>query len=217
MSIIKRMSTSLFARVDEMVGEIENHDALIKAAITEQRKKIAAAKVQLKRLQSSEQKVSEQIAELKAKEQRWSDRAIKEAEDNEQQALACLQRRQLVREKIVKLIATRDNYQQTAAKMTSDIARCDQELAAMSQKHELMRARQSSADALNVINEVNGSSIDELETSFERWETRITQGELNVDSYELTDSLEESYLDQESNEALRTELNELLKQEKDDA
>jgi phage shock protein A len=39
MSIFKRTFTSLYASIDQMVGEIENHDALIDAAIKEQKKK----------------------------------------------------------------------------------------------------------------------------------------------------------------------------------
>ena len=55
MSIIKRISTSVMATIDELVGEIENHDALIKAAIDEQKKKIATAKVQLGKIRANEQ------------------------------------------------------------------------------------------------------------------------------------------------------------------
>ena len=213
MSIIKRMSTGLFAQIDQIVGDIENHDALIKAAIGDQRRKIAGAKVQLNKIQSSVRKADEQIRELQLKEQRWSERALKEASANETQAMACLQRRQLVREQIEKVKSARDSYHQTAEKMKGDIARCDQELKSMTQKHEIMRARQSSADALNVISEVNGTNIDALETSFDRWEIKISQHEINVDSYDSVDVLDQSYINAENEEQLRSELAELLEQE----
>lgn len=213
MSILRRMYTTVFAQVDQMVGEIENHDALIKAALADQRKKIAAARVQLARLQASEQRVSRQIEELEQKDKNWTRRAADEAEQDEEQALICLQRRQRVREQIGRLSDNRDTYRQAARKMSADIARCDEQLSSLGQKHELLKARQSGADALNVINDVSGSSIDELETSFDRWEVRIAQGEFGADSFEPVDSLEEEYLGHENEEALRAELSKLLKEE----
>jgi phage shock protein A len=202
--------TSVFASIDELVGEIENHEALIKAAIKEQRNKIAAAKVQLSRVRSSEQSVGKQLAQLKHNEKNWTLRASKAAADDESKALACLQKRQLVRDQIISLEISRLEYARTVQKMSADVARCDEELKGLSQKHELLRARQTSTDALNVINKVGGSNIDELTLSFDRWETRITEGELNVDSYDTVDSLEETYIVEENKEQLRRELAQLL-------
>jgi len=216
MSIIKRLSTSLFASVDQMVGEIENHDALIKAAITEQKRKIAAARIQLNKIKSSEEKVTQQIEVLKCNDQRWTERAVTEASNNEAQALTCLQRRKAIREQIEKLTTARNSYQQTSIKMSGDINRCEQELKTMSQKHELLRARQTSSDALNVINEVSGSNIDNLETSFERWEIKIAQGEFNIDDYDTPDQIEQEYISQENEQQLRDELAELMNTENRD-
>ena len=215
MSLFRRMYTTVFAQVDQMVGEIENHDALIKAAIAEQRKKVAMAKVQLARLQASEQRVSRQMKDLEDKEKSWTRRAVDEANDDEAQALVCLQRRQRIREQLARLGDNRETYNQAARKMSADIARCEEQLSSLGQKHELMRARQSGADALNIINEVSGSSIDELETSFERWEVKIAQGEIGADSFDPVDTLEDEYLGRENEAALRAELSELLREEKD--
>ncbi len=213
MSIIKRISTSLYSQIDGIVGEIENHDALIKAAITEQRKKLAAAKVQLSKIQRSEKSTARQLAELKQKEKSWAERAITTSDKNETQALACLQRRQSVRDQITKCNDALLAYQQTASKMSADIARCEQELKAMSQKHELMRARQSSVEAQNIFNEVSDSSIDELETSFNRWELKLAQGEIDVEGFDSTDTLEQEYISQENEQQLRAELADLLDKE----
>ena len=218
MSLIKRSFTTLFSRIDNIVGEIENHDALIKATITEQRKKIAVAKVQLARVRSNEQQLKGQIAELALNERRWSQRAVKESATNEEKALTCLHRRQQIREKTKKLETMEKQYQQAADKMQSDINRCEDKLKAMSQKLELMRARQSSAEAINVINNVDGTSLEDIEDSFDRWEVKITQGELATEYndsslYDLgsdTDALEADYLSQENEDALRDELSTLL-------
>ena len=213
MSLFKRLSTTLYSRIDQMVGEIENHDALIQAVIREQRKKLAAARMQLNRIKASEQKVARQIVELKENEARWSERAVRTAGEDERQALACLQRRRVVRQQLVKLEEAQTAYQQTASRMSADIARCEQELNESSRKHELMRARQTGIDAMNVFDEYSTSSIDTLETSFNRWELKLAQGEVNFDSNDFTDALEQEFLSQESEQQLRAELAELMEKE----
>ena len=50
------LEISDFASIDKMVGEIENHDALIKAAINGQQKKLAAARMQLTKLRNAERR-----------------------------------------------------------------------------------------------------------------------------------------------------------------
>ena len=47
MSIFKRLSATLVTSIDRVVGEIENHDAVIQASINDIRKKVAEAKVRL--------------------------------------------------------------------------------------------------------------------------------------------------------------------------
>ncbi len=216
MSLIKRLSTTLFSRIDQVVGEIENHDALIKAAIAEQRKKIAAAKIQLSRIDSHEKRMRDQAEQLQQDEERWAQRAVKEAQQDEAKALQCMQRRQQARAQMEKSKHAEQEYQQTAEKMKLDIARCEDELKAMSQKHELLRARQSSADALSVVNQAGESSFEELESSFDRWEIKIAQNEMNVESYDNIDVFEQAYVIEVNEASLRVELQELMNKESND-
>ncbi len=213
MSIIKRISTTLFSKLDHVVGEIENHDALIQATIKEQRKKIAAAKVQHARLQGAQQRIQDQISQLEAEEAQWAGRAIKEAERDPSKAMACMQRRQQAKDQIRQLNQSRDEYQKAAEKMAQDISRSDSDLRSMKQKHELLRSRQTSADVLTVISDMDHSHADELESSFDRWEIKISQAEIMADSYEPVDSLEQAYVDEENQQALRMELEELIAKE----
>ncbi|MCP3669412.1 MAG: hypothetical protein GY814_03040 [Gammaproteobacteria bacterium] len=214
MSIIKRISTTLFSKIDHVVGEIENHDALIQATIKEQRKKIAAAKVQHARLQGAQQRIQEQISQLTAEERQWAERAIKEAERDPSQAMACMQRRQQAQNQIKQLGQSRDEYQKAAEKMAQDLSHSDSDLRSMKQKHELLRSRQTSADALTVISDMDHTHTDELESSFDRWEIKISQAEIMADSYEPVDTLEQAYINEENQQALSIELEELIAKEK---
>lgn len=216
MSIIKRLSTTLFSRIDQVVGEIENHDALIDAAITEQRKKIAAAKVQQAKVQRQQRRLEQQLDQLREEESRWASRAVQTAEKDESRALACMQRRKQLGEQMVRQQAAIDEYASTASRMGADIQRAEQEQHELSQKHALLRARQSSGEALGVSDRIGMSHLDELEASFERWEVRIAQDEIINEVVEPIDELEASYRSQEEEEALRDELQALMAGEKHD-
>jgi len=159
MSLFKRLSTTITSQVDQFVGEIENHDAVIQAAMTEQRKKIARAKVQLVKVANSEKSIAEKISTSKEKEQVWGRRAIECAETDEQQALLCLQRRQTLAEQLKRLVTAQEEYRLATSKMTTDINHCEEELHKLVQKHELMRARQSSADAITITNKAAYSCV----------------------------------------------------------
>ena len=214
MSLFKRTFTGIYAKIDQLVGEIENHDALIQATINEQKNKLASAKVQLKKMQTQESRVKEQLKKLRENEQRWSSRATQEAATDEQRALSCLQRRQTVRRQIAKLEQIQYEYQMSAVKIKNDIQQGDDDLAAMIQKHQILRTRQSTADALRMIGEDRQTNKVDVESSFDRWEIKIAQGEFSSDHYaEEIDELEQEYLTEENELQLRSELAELLKEE----
>jgi phage shock protein A len=221
MSIIKRISTSLFTSIDQMVGEIENHDALIKAVISEQRKKLASARVQLRRVREKEKKARKDISDLTLKHQTWARRAVEAAgaeTPDEEKALACLQRRQSTEAQIERLKSMEREYHQAGEKMSAEIKRAEEELRNMEQKHQLMRARQTSVDAVNVVNSSSVSDLEELDTSFERWEVRLAQGEYLAGGNlfeEEVDELEQSYVSEENRVSLRLELEALMNEEKD--
>lgn len=214
MSLFKRLRTSIYAQLDEMVGEIENHDALIKAAITEQKKKLAGAKIQLDRIRANESKLQKQINELEIKAKQWSQRAINEAEEDEHQALTCMQRHEDALAQISHLQESKQSYQNTAHKMSADIKACESELKAMMQKHDMMRARQSTVEAKAVIVENNENTLEELANSFDRWELKLAQNEIHLETVDPIDDFEQSYIAEEKRDELKHKLNELLEKNK---
>ncbi|MCP3908449.1 MAG: hypothetical protein GY712_10590, partial [Oceanicoccus sp.] len=47
MSTLKRLSATLFTRIDHMVSQVENHDAVIESAVRDVRQTAARARVRL--------------------------------------------------------------------------------------------------------------------------------------------------------------------------
>jgi hypothetical protein len=58
--------------------------------------------------------------------------------------------------------------------------------------------------------------LDELETTFDRWELRITQEEILNDTLEPIDTMEQQYRSEEEAEALGNELQALMAGERSD-
>ncbi|ROS00358.1 phage shock protein A (PspA) family protein [Sinobacterium caligoides] len=210
MSIVKRLSTTLISRIDNLVGDIENHEALIKAAIDEQKKKIAAAKIQLRKIKVSETHTVERLEAEAERTLKWQQRALKEAEHDESKALLCLQRRQKGLEQQAKLREMVAEYRVTRERVAQDVAQCEGALKSLMQKHELMRARQSSVDAMSAINETGGADFDHLQASFDRWEIRLAQGEMGDRELDSIDLLEQEYRADENDQVLRLQLAELI-------
>ncbi len=213
MSIFKRLSTTLVSRIDNVVGEIENHDAVIQASLNEMRKKIAQAKVNLAQIYREEAKLKQQIEELNHKQQKWRERAISCAASDEAKALTCLQKRQHCQQESARLKQTLETYQLTSQKLAQDISDSEAHIAEKQQKHNLMRARQSSSAALNASNKSLDDYACQLDGSFDRWEVKISQSEMCHDTHSTIDPVENDFITQEQQQELRQELANLLVEE----
>jgi phage shock protein A len=214
MSMFKRLSTTLVSRIDNVVGEIENHDAVIQASLSEMRKKIAQAKVNLTQIHREEAKLKQQIEELNIKQQKWRERAISCAAADEAKALTCLQKRQHCQQETARLKQALETYQQTSQKLAQDISDSETQLAEKNQKQTLMRARQSSSAALNASNKSLDEDACQLDNSFDRWEVKISQTEMCHDTTPMIDPIEHDFITQEQQHELRQELTQLLAEEK---
>lgn len=214
MSIFKRLSATLAARIDQVVGEIENHDAVIQAGLSDLCKKQAEAKLRLRQVQKEKDRLNQQIQEQQENAQRWRERAVECAEQDETKALECIRRSRLCRQKEQQIVSVLEQYAQTTDKLARDIETSEQRITEMKQKLTLMRARQSTSIALAATTDVDNDAEKMLEDSFDRWEINISQAELKVespDAVDSMDSLEREFVDQETQDELRIELVELLK------
>lgn len=216
MSLFKRISATLVSRMDQVVGEIENHDAVVQATINEQRKRVAQAKVRLSQIQRDAARLNDQLQEQQTAERRWKLRALAAAKQDETKALECIRRRHHCQHQIKRLSTSLGQYQQTATKLARDINHSEERLNEMTQKHNLMRARQSSTEALNAVAQTIGDSAQQMDDAFDRWEMLITQQEMVRGESEFIDPLEQEFTLQENEEELRDELDSLLREEADD-
>ena len=210
MSLFKRLSATLVSRIDQVVGEIENHDAVIQATLNEVRRKVAQARVRLAQVQREADRLRGEFEQQQQQADRWRQRARETAGGDEHKALECLRRARACDQQARRLRDAQAQYMQTAERLAGDIDTSEQRLRAMKQRLTLMRARQASGVALNATGETDSAVIQQLEDSFERWEINIDQLELSLDRAAPVDPLERDFLSSEEETSLRDELAELL-------
>jgi phage shock protein A len=206
MSIFKRLSATLVSSIDQVVGEIENHDAVVQASLQDMRKQIAEARVRLSRVHQEQASLQEQIQEQQDGAQRWRERALACSRSDEGKALECLNRSRHCQQRAEKLEQVLAGYESTAEKLAVDIETSEQRLAQNKQKLTLMRARQSTSSALNATGEGGPDACQLMDDTFDRWEINISQAEMIANSHALVDPLEREFTTREQQEELRREL-----------
>ena len=210
MSILNRITASLGASVDRAVSQFENHEAVIDASITESRTLAAKAKVRNDKIVKEGQEMRHKLSELLITEASWVERAKMIARDDEQKALACLQRRNLCREQISKLRANLVKQEELEQKLGMTLEQMENRLAEIVQQRHSMRSRHAAADAMRALNDVDSLANNTVDAIFERWEIKLTETEYQVGQGQSVDSLEVEFSQRESCEALREELATLI-------
>jgi phage shock protein A len=206
MSLIKRLSATLFSRVDQAVSQIENHDAVIDASIRDARRAAAQAKVRLARVRNDGQRLHAKLKALREAQTSWTDRARGCAENDEDTALECLCRRRDCQRQAADLESTLERHGELERRLAIEVQDLESRVSEISQQRNLMRTRQSAAEALRSINAVDSSKSIDIDDTFERWEIQITEAELATGQADPSDTLERQFLKAEDREALRAEL-----------
>lgn len=211
MSIFKRLSATLFSRVDSVVSEIENHDAIIEASIRDNKHALAKAKVRFNRLQADGRRLQQRLEELQAAEAQWERRAKDQAEHDEQTALQCLQRRRECRKRAAQVENMLAEHRQAESRLAGELETMEGRIREINQQRSLLRTRQSTADAMRTFKAIEDCSYIDIEDTFEKWEVRVTEAELASGELEAVDDLERRFIDAEELVGLQAELKDLTK------
>jgi len=210
MSIFKRLSATFTSRMDNMVSQIENHDAVVDVAIKESRHATAKAKVRLARVRHDGEQLRRKIAELRTAERQWTHRARELAEQDEERAIECLRRHKACEQQLAQFEPALKQHDALEARLSQDIGSAERKLSKMNQQQNLMRTRQSAAQALNAISTMDESVALDVADAFERWEVNVTESELEVGTVDSVDLLEREFMDSEEKDALHSELTALM-------
>lgn len=215
MNIFSRLSATFSGKLEDVVSHIENHDAVVAVALKDTRNAVAKAKVRLDRVRKDGETMRKRLDDATNMAQLWENRAKESAADDEQKALACIARRNQCREQIIQTQAALARHEELEIKVSENVQRMEQRLRDITQQQNLMRSRQSTADAMRIINQIEGSTSNGIEDTFDRWETLITETEYATGHITETDTLDMSFAKEENTMQLQAELAELLDTKKE--
>lgn len=209
MSILKRLSATMFSRVDRVVSEIENHDAIIESAVRDNQRALAKARVRFNRLKADGQRLAQRLADLQASEAQWTRRAQDKAEQDEQTALQCLQKRRECRRRIATTEQALAEHRKAEDRLAKELETMEERVKRIGQQRNLLRSRQSAAEAMRTFKAIEDCSYIDIDDTFEKWEVKVTEAELASDGFDTTDDLEQEFIEAEELEDLQHELSEL--------
>lgn len=217
MSLIRRISTTISSSVDRAVSRVENHDAIINAALRETQSAAARSRVRLNRVRKDGQSLKTRRASLLQAAERWAERAKNVAAEDEAKALECLRRRRDCETQLHHLDDSIARHYELEARIAEQVKKIEERIGEVAQQRNMMRSRQSVADAMRAINNIEGVSCSEIDDTFDRWEINLGETEVLMNVTPTADPLESAFQAEEDTAELRAELEELLQADRENS
>jgi len=215
MSLIRRISTSITSSVDRAVSKVENHDAIINSALRDTQQAAARSRVRLARVRKDGQSLKTRQETLIVAVSRWGERAKNVAANDEAKALECLRRRKDCEKQLHNLRDSIEKHDELESRIDEQVKKIEARIGEVAQQRNMMRSRQSVAEAMRTINNIEGVSYGEIEDTFDRWEINLGETEITMGAATTTDPLDTAFLTEEDTVDLRAELSDLLKSEEE--
>jgi len=216
MSLIRRISTSITSSVDRAVSKVENHDAIINAALRDTQQAAAKSRVRLERVRKDGSSLKRRYSELQQTVVRWTERARDIAGEDEAKALECLRRRKDCEAQLHNLRDSIEKHDELESRIVEQVKKIEARIGEVAQQRNMMRSRQSVAEAMRTINNIEGVSYGEIEDTFDRWEVNLGETEILMGAVIMSDPLDSAFLAEEDTAELRAELKSLLETNEED-
>ena len=210
MNLIKRLTTSVSATLENAVGELENHDAIVEANIKQTRQAVAKTQARLASLQQQQSNFESQLNVAREQIDLWESRAKSIAVTDEPKALQCLTRRNQSEAEVKRLTQAIDQQSTLITQVADNLHKLKTKLDEMSQRHNLMRSRQTVAEVNRAACKADHSQ--QLNETFERWEASVLDSELSIGAHSNNDPLDAKFSREELSSELHAQLAELKAQ-----
>jgi phage shock protein A len=214
MNIFSRITASVNASLDKAVSKVENHEAIVDAALKETRAAAAKARIRYTRVMKDGENLRAKLEQLTKMEATWTERAKQVVEEDENKALQCVQKRNECQAQIEQTRTALQSHQQLESNIAGSIQQIEQRLQKLTQQRNMMRSRHSTADAMRIVNQIENNSGVLVDDALERWEIAITETEyLNNPDYipgQEFDALDDSFKQVENTASLKADLDLIL-------
>lgn len=214
MNTFRRIASSITASFEWVANQVENHEALVNSALKEVQEASAKARVQLQKVQADGKGMRKKLIELREAEEQWKERALKAAKLDEKRALECVKRRKRVQADIGTLEEQEREHAKLEKQLGEDLVKVEDRFQQLKKQRNLLRTRQSRAEAMGALHIEDSCLISEIDDIFERWETKVTEYELQGNcTVGDRDLLDEEFQSEEEESELKESLAALIAEE----
>jgi phage shock protein A len=205
MGYFGRFTSGVVARIDELIARVENHEALADAALCELQSATARGQARHARVRRDGDALRKALSQEQQAAAQWRERALRQSEDA--RALECLRRSQHAARKAGDLQQRLAHHEQAERTLAADVSALGERLTHLREQRNMMRARQTCAEALAGVHGGARELDAELAGIFERWELHVAEAEFFGEHRPVhADELARELDDEESQAALRAEL-----------
>lgn len=198
--------------MENVLDRVENHEAVVEAAVREAREHAARARVKLNRVHRDGEKLRERAEQLGVDAERWEARATTAAANDRDKARECLRRKKYAVDEKARLEREAAEHRRLEQQLTADLKRVEERVRELQRRRNTLSARKQRAEAAALTTPSNIGLLDDIEDVFDRWEGKLTATEIHADLD--TDAFQEAFVEAEDNTALDAELDELLARQK---
>lgn len=207
MNFMKRWTASIATSFDWVISQVENHEALVSAALREMQSAGAKARVQLERVRRDGGRMDQRARELQEMQAIWNERAVRVAQEDRDRALECIRRRRELERELRTVEEQRREHARVQEQLGSDLKLIDERIGELKRKKNTLSARQYRAEALKAGQLSELGIIGEIDEIFDRWEMKIGVYESSTGN---DDNFSEQFVSEESRIQLEAELDQLV-------
>jgi phage shock protein A len=171
MGLLKSWASRLWSQVDHAVAELEDHDALVDAALRELEVAAKKARRELARVRGDGEALRSRLAQERVNATAWRKDAATSPTD--EGALELLRHARRARRRAAHLEARVREHGAAEARLDEHATLLRERLETLARQHHLMRTRRAQAEAMPAIR-LDDAPIEEI---FERWDMVLTRAE----------------------------------------
>lgn len=165
----------LASRLDQMVSQVENHEAMADSALRNVREHLARAERSLARAVSDGHRVTTELAAQEGLVDETRRKA--RAEPDDAVAVEWLRRSRRAARSAAELRDQAKAIRGSTSALECEVHRIQDRLASIERTRNLLRARERRAEALQALMGEGGARDDGLLAAIERWETHVQTSE----------------------------------------
>ncbi len=210
MKFMKRWTTTIAASFDHLIGQVENHEALVSGALREMQEFGGKARIKLVRVERDGQNMKRRLKEVEELDSVWAERALRVHATDQTRALECMRRRKQAQEEAQNLREQIQEHDKLEEQLRKDLNLIQQRIAELTRKKNAFSARECRGKAFQAGSVDELGLVRELDEMFNRWELRLG----DYEGMDLSaDPLEKQFSAEEEERELKAALQELVQRQ----